>query len=179
MGLFSKKKPKAEMDLPPPPAPPEDGGIRELGDIEPIKAEPTAPIQEVPDEHFEEKPEIMPFEERPSPEVPSPEIPEIPTGMEIREEPEISKFPEPVFEEPEQERIRRPVGPVFVSVDEYRKIIDDSNRVRAKLEEAEEFMQRLNSIKQEEEQIFDKWQSHLETVEKKLSRIDRLLARKR
>jgi hypothetical protein len=155
---------------------------------------------------FPSAPSFEPDEEKPIeiPEVPMPDMPEAPEpgiGDEIeapqmgnmghiepfvpesREAPEIESFSEtqqeeaPSFEVPDRETVRRPVGPAFVSVDEYRTIMEHSDRVRSKLSEAEEFMHRLVEIKADEEKIFDKWRSQLEDIERKLGQIDRVIAK--
>ncbi len=179
---FSKKKKELSLpELPPPPSPPEFPMPE--GDIPAIK--PT----EGPEN---EMPAAEPYEpvEKPAelPEVPLPEIPEAPAAeqeMPNLEEvpaeplvPETVEEPEPV-EEPiaEPETVRRPVGPAFVAVDEYRAIMEHSNRVRAKLDEAGEFVRRLSEIKAEEEKTFDKWRSQLEEIERRLGQIDRFIAK--
>ncbi len=114
-------------------------------------------------------------------EIPVPEMPEIPKPeYERKEEYEKPELPElaPV-EEPslEREAVRKPISPAFVAMDEYRNILDQSNRVRAKLSEAEEFMHRLEEVKVEEEKTFERWRGQLEDVERKLGHIDRLIER--
>ncbi len=125
-------------------------------------------------------------------EIPTPEMPDIPKPeygrkeeyekaelYEKKEDYEKPELPElqPVEEPFERETVRKPIGPTFVSVDEYRNILDNSNRIRAKLSEAEEFMHRLDEVKAEEEKTFDKWRGQLEDVERKLAHIDRLIER--
>jgi len=78
--------------------------------------------------------------------------------------------------EEKPEPVRAPIKPAFVAVDDYHKIINDTNTVRAKLLEAEQFVKRLTDIKNEEERAFDKWRGQLEDVEKKLSYVDELIA---
>ena len=153
---------------------------------------PAAPSFE--HEGEEEKPappSYEPFEGVELPEAPVPEMPETPepsAGERAVPEwmpetaPEMpSGFPEmPVFDRtiPEhEEALRKPVGPVFVSVDEYRTIMENSNRVKAKLSEAEDFLHRLEEIKTEEEKVFDRWRGQLEDVERKLGHIDRVIAK--
>lgn len=180
MALFKKKKKKEAPELPPPPKPPsEEENVRKLGDIPAIKP------KEVPEETPEPEatptpvptPELPPLpkpEEKPA-EIPTPEIP-TPQPVEWKPE-EIPRVEEALPIEEKPERARKPVGPVFVAMDEYQKILDDSNKVRAKLMEAEEFIKRLQELKDEEEKTFDRWRAHLEDVERKLTRIDKLLGK--
>lgn len=193
---FGKKKQPSLPELPPPPSPPAfpapEGDIPSIRPSEEMLAAPSF-------EPSEEKSIELP--EAPAPEMPEfPEPgqlqPEMPAEME--ELPKFAKFepdtghveplvpeeqpmeiPEeaPSYEAPERETIRRPIGPAFVAVDEYRSIMDHSDRVRSKLAEAEEFVHRLSEIKADEEKAFDKWRSQLEDIERKLGQIDRVIAK--
>jgi hypothetical protein len=169
MGLFKKKPSVYLPELPPLPSPP--GISSPVGDIPPIR-----PPEDL-SESVHDLPELPPApggEELPEP--PMPEIPEAPSpeGPEM-----IEPAPalEPAEEIIERERIRKPIGPAFVSVDDYRAILESSNRVRSKLMESENFLKRLQEIKEEEERTFEKWRSQLEDVERKLGQIDRLIAK--
>ncbi|MEM4247229.1 MAG: hypothetical protein QXR48_02835 [Candidatus Woesearchaeota archaeon] len=176
---FGKKKKQSLPELPPPPSPPEFP--MPSGDIPEIRPReiPEAELPEIPAP--EEKPIELP--EAPSPEMPeAPKVEEtVPPLEEVPAEPVVPEETHEVSEIPAEvevpEKVRMPVGPAFVAVDEYNKIMESSNRVRAKLAEADEFMHRLNEIKAEEEKAFDKWRSHLEEIERKLSQIDRVIAR--
>ncbi len=178
-GFLKKKKELSIPELPPPPSPP--AFPMPEGDIPAIR----------PAEGPEELPELPPAEpykqeEKPAelPEAPMPELPEAPAGPEIPEAspeepvPETVEAPEPAEKAVEMpETVRRPVGPAFVAVDEYRAIIEHSNRVRTKLDEAGEFVRRLSEIKSEEEKTFEKWRSQLEEIERRLGQIDRFIAK--
>lgn len=169
--LFGKKKKQLEMpELPPPPSPPGLGPPS--SDLAPAIPESSLDIPELPaPPDFEHDDSTIDLPEAPSPELPQPEevyAPIVPEPME-----EIHDVP--VFEK--EETVRKPVGPAFVSVDEYRIIMDSSNRVRAKLSEAEDYMHRLTEIKSEEDKLFDKWRAQLEDVERKLGNIDRVIAK--
>ena len=156
-------------------------------------------------EESHDLPELPPFEEEKTvdlPEPPSPDMPEAPApklnGESHDEEAlppfETKNYPElqedvmpheiiPTVDEPAmpafepREAVRKPVGPAFVSVDDYRAIMDQSNRVRDKLAESEQFVNRLHEIKSEEESVFEKWRAQLEDVERKLGAIDRVIAK--
>ena len=142
---------------------------------------------------------MEPFEGVDIPEAPAPGMPEFPTAESApefaREVPgeehfdgpaiaghELEPAPEmPVFERAIESRepVRRMPGPMFVSVDDYRTIMEHSERVRAKLADAENFVHRLGEIKAEEEKVFDKWRGQLEDVERKLAQVDRVVAKAR
>jgi hypothetical protein len=147
-------------------------------------------------------PSFEPFEGVDLPEAPSPEMPRAP-APENHEEPqhEVSYSAEPIAPAPEMpslqpveeqfhespvsdstiapQRMRRSPGPMYISVDEYKSILDNSNRVRVKLTEAESYLHRLEEIKAEEEKSFDRWRGQLEDVERKLARVDSVIAKAR
>ena len=176
------------LELPPPPSPPGMDLPRPTGDIPPIKNIPELP--EFPAAPSEET-NVEPFEGVDLPEAPMPEMPEAPTATEEaltfpesteepavaghELEPEVSVF-DRTREEP-REIIRKVTGPVFVSMDDYRTVMEQSERVRAKLAEAEQVVHRLDEIKIEEEKVFDRWRVQLEDVERKLGHVDRVIAK--
>ncbi|MBW2973236.1 hypothetical protein KY346_02495 [Candidatus Woesearchaeota archaeon] len=178
--LFKKKKEAEEVELPPPPMPPEAVAEKpkelELPEIKPA-------FPEIPsEEEMPEFPEITEEEEFEHVEIPS--LPEHPTMAEHEiKMPEIR--PRRVFEETikeevvEPEEIIRPekAKPMFVAVDEYNNLMSNANFVRSKLIEAEEYLQRLTDLKNQELKAFDKWRKTLENVESKLSYVDKIIAK--
>ncbi|MCX6709216.1 MAG: hypothetical protein NTW67_06245 [Candidatus Woesearchaeota archaeon] len=148
MGLFDfLKKRQEELPMPPPPTPPEMPPMMR-GDIEEIRAT----------EHSE-----LP--------------PALPAPIPAREE-EVQVFDRTISKQEEKiETVRPTLRPTFVAVDDYKKIINDTNIIRGKLMEAENFVRRLGDIKNEEERAFEKWRTQLEDVEKKLGYVDQLIAK--
>ena len=174
------------------------------GDIEPIRPGDEPPkLEEMPVPEAPSMPEPPKFEIPTMPEAPIPEMREMPEPprFEIPEMPGAPTIPEDhllpapsgekevqVFdktiptmkEEPEVEVIRHmPSRPAFVAVDDYKRIINDTNIIRSKLMDAENFVRRLGDLKNEEERTFEKWRSQLESVEKKLSYVDKIIAKAR
>ncbi len=168
MGLFGfLKKKKEELPLPPPPSPPDLPPILK-GDIESIR--PSETTEEAPMPEFAPMPELPEMPERLLP-APAGEKEVMVFDRTVPKE----EIPEP---EPVAEVVRHmPVQPTFVAVEDYKRIINDTNVVRSKLMEAENFVRRLGDLKNEEERAFDKWRSQLEDVEKKLSYVDKLIAK--
>ena len=87
---------------------------------------------------------------------------------------------EPIFdrtiERPrEKEVIRQMPRQSFVAVEDFKQIINDTNVVRAKLMEADNFVKRLTELKNEEERSLEKWRAQLEDVEKKLTFVDHVI----
>ncbi len=183
-GLFKKKR-VSLPELPPPPAPP--SLMKPEGDFAPISFPEIPELPAAPSFEHEAESAVE------LPEAPAPELPELPQpdeeGIEVPESYEKEEAVElaPVEEAPPEavfdrtiagrEIVRKHVGPVFVSMDDYRAIMEGSNRVRAKLTETDEIMHRLNELKTEEEKTFERWRVQLEEVERKLSHIDRVIAK--
>jgi len=157
---FLKKKQIVEVDLPHPPSPPQI----------PLPASDIAPI--IP-EHDDEFLPAIPIE---APEEPVSE--ELSPIEELRE-PEHAEMAVQEMFEPQREVISNTKIPnaVFVADDEYAIINEKANTIRSKLMEAEQHVRRLSAIKSEEEKIIEKWRSQLESAEKKLSYVDKIIAR--
>ena len=199
--LFKKKKEnKEEIELPPPPKPPEAAGFSEEevipGEEAPKMPDFKAGLPEMPEpsEEFPEFPEmpskaVSSFEEE-EPEIEHVKIPKLPeikarSFMEEQdlEIPDIT--PKKVFDRtireiaPVREEVipHREIKPMFVAVDDFNNLTSNTNFVRSKLIEAEEYLQRLTDLKNQEVKAFDKWRKTLENVETKLSYIDKVIAK--
>lgn len=161
---FLKKKKKAELDMPMPPKPPKiDSDLPEIS------------FPEIPQE--EEIPDFS------IPETKEEDIPQASDFMEEKEEqPEFNisrDFDSDVAEKfaPSREEVLIPrIKPMFVAIDEYSQLMESSNLIRSKLVEAEDYVERLNEIKNQEKKNFEKWQAKLEDIEKKISYIDKVIA---
>ena len=186
MGIFNflKKKKKEELPMPPPPMPPDVPPLLK-GDFEPIRGGekdmtdlPEPPKFEVPAPQFE-IPEMPAKPQFDIPEFPEEKLLPAPSGeKEVRVfDKTIPSVNEEVEEEHEVVR-HMPSRPAFVAVDDYKRIINDSNMVRSKLMEAENFVRRLGDLKNEEERTFEKWKIQLESVEKKLTYVDKIIAKR-
>jgi len=176
MGIldFLKKKKETELPLPPPPGAPD---MDFSGDIAPIRApqemEPTQPFEQMEEpEQFDELPELPPA--LPAPNQYNRPLPRL---TEQEEEPKRDLVFDRTINPIEERPTTAPQGPTFVAVDDYRRIITDTNTVRAKLMNAESFARRLGDIKNTEEKAFERWRSYLEDVEKKMNYVDQLIAK--
>ena len=169
---FLKKKKDYELPLPPPPLPPL---IR--GDIPPIRAPPQAP---------EEFPKLLPILNDPLQWESSPERhemfhPELPAmEKEVPPTPPPQQRGLPVFDKTiidrtEKETAHTLPAKSFVAVEDYRKIMNETNSIRTKLMNAENFVRKLTELKNDEERTLDKWRMHLEDVEKKLTYVDHVI----
>lgn len=167
MGVFGflKKRRQEELPLPPPPSPPELQPFLK-GDIDEIRP-PEMPMEE----HEEEFPELPPALPAPISRMPS---------MPSAEEEEVRVFDKTIGQEEEMpiREVERVIPkPAFVAVEDYKRIINDTNLIRSKLMDAENFVRRLGDLKNEEERSFERWRTLLEDVEKKLNYVDQLIAK--
>lgn len=174
MALFDfLKKKQQDLPMPPPPTPPEMTPLIQ-GDIESIRPE---------EEHIEQLPELPPALPAPRPfefarEEEVSWKPRLPSDLLEPGSTEVQVFDRTIAKEPEEKEIVRPkIKPTFVAVEDYKRIINDTNTIRSKLMEAENFVRRLSDLKNEEERAFEKWRTQLEDVEKKLNYVDQLIAK--
>lgn len=178
MGIFDflTKKKETTLPLPPPPSEPDTPF---QGDIEPIRApaeiqekplqKPTPKTQEIPE--FEPLPELPPALPAPSPQNRPPQT------MPFEEETHEKLIYDKTINPSEDRPIIHTNKPNFIAVDDYRRIITDTNHVRAKLMNAENFARKLTDIKNTEERAFEKWRNYLEDIEKKINFVDQLIAK--
>jgi len=66
-------------------------------------------------------------------------------------------------------------GPLFVKVDDYRRIMADLDLILNDLKESNNLIVRLNSIKNGLDTQFDRWHSEMEDLQRKLVFIDKTL----
>jgi hypothetical protein len=183
--LFKKKK-KGSKAVLPPPLPPEEAHEMPKGDLPPIKAdqELLPPMHDVniPELEFP----VMPKEESEveiQPMMPPPPRPRMPGLTPEKPFPKFKQHEPKVFDKtieeelPSKKIIRPRLKPIFVGVDDYKAIMNNTNVIRSKLLEAEDFAKKLNHLKIKETKILDKWQSRIEDIDKKLNYIDKLVSK--
>lgn len=112
---------------------------------------------------FGPKPTLPPLTPEKMPPVMGPPAPiEEPT----EEEPE-RKEPEPVMAETR--------GPLFVKIDDYKAILHGISVVKNNVDEANNIIKRLGTIRTEKDKEFEKWKSKLEDLNRKLVYIDKTI----
>lgn len=188
MGLFWKKKTQVSLpELPPPPSTPP-------GDIPPIRP-PQGPdkeevkLPEAPGPELPEMPEQavvseVPVESAQPPEAPAPqpeeqvaEMPKLPAEAQLPEAPALQPAEKAsVFERRAVERIRKPVTAVFVSANDYRTIMKSAIGAKDKLIASAEVVRQLEELENAKENVFEKWRGYLEDVERRLERVDNIIA---
>lgn len=200
---FKKKKEEEaaeELPLPPPPEEPVAGAADIPSDIPPIRGgAPSAPeeheIEEaeeletpaapVPVDGAEPMPIQHPleFEVPPTPEQLAEQplaLPEPETAEADEEAPEpfaqaaVEHAPE--ISTPEVE-LPAPSGPLFIPSQEYEKVLDDSNLIRAKLLESQHIVKSIQELRNAEDKELESWRKAIDSVERKLSYVDEVLAK--
>lgn len=175
MGLFGfGKKKQEDLPLPPPPSPPELQPLLR-GDIDQIRPPDAYSMPEM-EEHEEMLPELPPALPAPTDMRSYPRTP----MMAAAGEEEVSVYDKTIrqpVEEEFHEVVRIVPKPAFVAVEDYKRIINDTNTIRSKLMDAENFVRRLGDLKNEEERSFERWRTLLEDVEKKMNYVDQLIAK--
>ena len=147
LDLFKKKK-SLELELPP---------------------LPSKPLEEIPPIRPAELPEFPPIPEQQVEE-------EAPEEFVPQQSPRVVVHAPSVSEEAVPQ-LRVAPSELFVSVDDYRKIMQDTNFVRARLIETESSLRHLSELRAEEERVVERWSRELSEVERKLARIDHSIAK--
>ncbi len=73
--------------------------------------------------------------------------------------------------------VKETVKPMFVSVEDYNKINDHLSKLRSRLKEAEETVDKLEELKKEQEEALDSWMQSLEDIERKITKVDEVIAK--
>ncbi len=149
--LFKKKKKQGAFELPPPPLP----------------LKPSSFDEEIPSIRPPETMEELPFP--PQDEIETKQ--EFPPAEETYEEKPTLVFPD------KPERVSVAPRRLFVSVDDYKKVMQGTNIIRSKLIETESAIKRLSALTTEETHIIEKWSKELADIERKLSRVDQTIAK--
>jgi len=159
------------------------------------KKKESSPSPEIEEEHEElpPLPEIKMDPELDEPvaaDIPEPDVPEIMVDdAELdEEEPEElpenlpAEVPEPLapqpapVQAPEPDIIRTQLPPtIFVSVNDYQKIMDGVNFVKSKISKAEDDLKVLNSLQNAEEKELNSMRSMLEDVQRKITYVDEVI----
>jgi len=192
--LFKKKKPKAKLEMPPPP---DRGGVGEIPEpaevglsgagsgkieipdkfheikfpVEDIKEDFGKPegVKFKPEPKAEKKPEVAKELEdvfKPVSEVARPDIPEMPDLPEIQElEREEPELIKPVMQQ----------GPIFVKSNDFQDVLAKISQIKQNVQQTEDIFHKLNDIKNEKDKIFEQWKESQEDVQRKLLYIEKAL----
>lgn len=177
MALFGFLKKKKKVELPPPPEAPETR--RFISDFDVIQPNEASTQERIPaeiplpddlgtgiEEETPEQPAETQHEEEHNEEPQELPVPELPRS-------EVKVFDRRA--NVQRETVHQRQTPLFISVDDYKRILSQAAAVKAKLSDAEHTMGTLRELKANEEKIIEKWKWQLEDIEKKLSSIERSL----
>ena len=65
--------------------------------------------------------------------------------------------------------------PVFVRIDNYNDVLDVIQLIRSKLDEAKTTLNKINELKDQEDNEIELWENELEEIERKTKFIDKSL----
>ncbi len=68
-------------------------------------------------------------------------------------------------------------APVFVKIDKYEEVEETLSQIKAKTEEARQILEKLESVRAEEESDIAAWKEEISTVEDKIAGINSKLRR--
>jgi hypothetical protein len=180
MGLFSRKKKAAMMDLPPPPSPEELGeetaAIKRDKPIPQFELPPAPEMPPIGGEKPVFKGDFPPIRGYPQAKMPGelPAMPDIPSpeGLMPGKQEEFMPAPESIIEEAEP---REEIQPIFIEIADYSAILNKSKAIKGTLKGAEETVIRLGALKADEEKIISDWRKQLEDIEKRISYVDEVV----
>ncbi|MBI4139609.1 hypothetical protein HY483_01465 [Candidatus Woesearchaeota archaeon] len=72
---------------------------------------------------------------------------------------------------------QKPVGPVFISINDYQSIIGNVNGMQSLLNEGRQKIDVLENLKIAAQKELDSWKSNLEDIERKLNYADSIIAK--
>ncbi len=65
--------------------------------------------------------------------------------------------------------------PVFVKIEDYKNVLELMEKLKKRLADAKQMLEKISELKREEDAIIESWQSDIEKVEEKIEFIDRTL----
>ena len=124
--------------------------------------------------------ELPKFESPLFPEIPReksefselPRLPELPSfpREQLRVQPRA--FTMDISETRETSRLKEPI---FVKVDKFRDALSNLEMIKKKLHESSELLDKIKSIRSDEEEELEKWSNELNVIKEKVALIDKKL----
>lgn len=65
--------------------------------------------------------------------------------------------------------------PIFVKTNQYQNMLDNINQIKNKIKECDFISESLNDIKNKKDNVFNKWRSNLEDMQRKVSLVEKSL----
>ncbi len=69
----------------------------------------------------------------------------------------------------------KPTKPVFISLDDFKKVNEDLLKIRSRIEEANDSIEELEKLYEKQQKSMTSWIAELESVEKKISQADEII----
>ncbi len=166
MGLFSKKKKKEELDLPPlnlPEIPrqfPTYTPAPKQLKLEELRLPPLPPIRPKPETQF--------------PYLAIPQRKQIPFQRPPEPTPKPRELPQHYIPTPYKEQARE--KPLFVEIQNYEDAINSIKEIKEQINNSEALLQELESLKQQEERELQKWRFTLNKIKNNLISINNKLS---
>jgi len=66
-------------------------------------------------------------------------------------------------------------SPVFIKIDEYRTVLDTVDNLKKQVVEVKKTIEKINSLRLDEEQELNSWSEKITDIEKKLALVDKTL----
>lgn len=103
-----------------------------------------------------------------------------PTGLKENEVvPPAPKTEQPVNVKPKEKKLevkkKKKDYAIYLHVHAYKALLDEMNTVNGLIKEADATINRLELLKDDEEKLFDKWNSDIQSIHEKLIFIDHKL----
>ena len=141
---------------------------------------PPKPPKELPSLFEEDVPEELPdFPEFAEEEKPEPLVPDFRPLYEVEEEKKVKKAPKEMLAEieepPELEHRHDANRPLFVEVDNFKKMLEDISHIKNDLKSGITIGEKILDVKNEQDRKFSKLKSTMEEMERKLLFVDKTL----
>ena len=166
LDFFAKKRKAPELELPPPPP------LEELQAKARLARAPQKLPSDIPPVRGRELPEL-PTPPKPEEMLPPPPAIELPKPVPdktvpVPEMPEAPEAPHPPVA-PEGEL------PMFVSVQDYKAILEGMTFIKNKIADTEKTSKRLTDLRQHGKKEFEAWRGIFEDIQRKLTYVDEVV----
>jgi len=107
-------------------------------------------------------------------EMEEPPLPHKKTPIEHKK-PKVDVFSREYREALEERERTTPTKPVYITIHQFRRVIEKTNDIKTKVKESDETLSRLTEIEKNKDNEFDKWSRALREVQRKCIFVDKKL----
>ncbi|MEE9525279.1 MAG: hypothetical protein V3V78_01585 [Candidatus Woesearchaeota archaeon] len=115
--------------------------------------------------------EIPEFKKQKAPDLELPDVPKGPSPTERAEDYAIQKTRDEL-EERDDLRLKKPI---FVYLESYRELMNEVSSIQNTLKEGSDSLSRVSEFKEDQDKEFNKWESQLKDIQRKLLYADKAL----